>query len=265
MSAQSSTECSRFRLRLTVRAMMLVVLIAGGSVGWVMYRARVQRDSVIAIQRAGGTVLFDWQWRNSVPAPAGSKLWAPNWLVDQIGADYFQHVTYVSLPTCTSSQDLVHIGNFGQLEMLLISGTGVSDEGLARLKGLNRLQVLNLLGTKVGDAGIKNLEGLAMLKSLNLKRTDVTDAGMVHLKELLKLEDLDLDMTKISDAGLAHLVRLRSLRELGLQMTAVTDAGLVILHSMTNLQQIRLRSAKITRNSSLGELARALPNLRIEF
>jgi hypothetical protein len=50
----------RRRLRLSVRALMVVVLITGGGLGWLMYRARVQRDAVAAIRRAGGLTYYDW-------------------------------------------------------------------------------------------------------------------------------------------------------------------------------------------------------------
>jgi hypothetical protein len=41
--------------------LMLLVLMVGGSLGWICYRARVQRKAVAAIEAAGGDLIFDWQ------------------------------------------------------------------------------------------------------------------------------------------------------------------------------------------------------------
>ena len=47
------------RVRISLRGLMVVVLVIGGGLGWVMQRARVQREAVAAIRRAGGSVLYD--------------------------------------------------------------------------------------------------------------------------------------------------------------------------------------------------------------
>ena len=47
---QSTSSCRR-RLRLSVRALMVLVLITGGGLGWLVYSARIQRDAIAAIQR----------------------------------------------------------------------------------------------------------------------------------------------------------------------------------------------------------------------
>ncbi len=46
----------RARSRLSVRALMVLVLVCGGWLGWVVHRARVQKDAVAAIERAGGGI-----------------------------------------------------------------------------------------------------------------------------------------------------------------------------------------------------------------
>ncbi len=82
--------------RVNVRGLMVLVLIAGGGVGWTMYQARVQREIVMMVLRAGGTVRYDWGLEEGdllaqhVPVP-----WAPRWLVDRLGVDYFGHVVAV--------------------------------------------------------------------------------------------------------------------------------------------------------------------------
>ena len=221
---------------------MILVLVVGAGLGWIVHRAHVQRDSVAAIQRAGGTALYDWQFKDG-KAVRNGKPSAPTGLVERIGADYFQNVTHVSL--------------FGS--------RSAGDDELSHLKGLTNVQALFLSGANVSDTGLKNLKGLVRLKSLNLRGTKVTDAGIAQLRGLSSLDELDLSMTKITDAGLVHLGGLRSLKVLSLSMTRITDAGLVHLRGLTSLQRLQLRSAKIARNSSLGELREALPKVKIDY
>jgi hypothetical protein len=79
--------------------------------------ARIQREAVTAIQDAGGSVSYDWQWIpgdhwGSSVSPPGGKPWAPQWLVNLIGVDYFGHVTLVVLcdsPAATETT-IAHVG-----------------------------------------------------------------------------------------------------------------------------------------------------------
>ena len=86
-----------FRVRLSVRLLMALVLLAASGLGWVVNRAHVQRDAVAAIVRGGGTVLYDWDVTYVPGQPYGDDYrltingkpkW-PKWLIDHLGPDYF--------------------------------------------------------------------------------------------------------------------------------------------------------------------------------
>ena len=64
-------------LRLSVRGLMVLTLIIGGGLGWLGRGARIQRNAVAAIQKAGGTVAYDWEWKSGVYR-VGAKPFAPN-------------------------------------------------------------------------------------------------------------------------------------------------------------------------------------------
>ena len=81
-------------IRFSLRVLILVVLTVGGGLGWVVNQARIQRDAVTAIQKAGGVCLYDWDFRKGAPNPNGTPM-APRWLVDRLGVDYFGHVVSV--------------------------------------------------------------------------------------------------------------------------------------------------------------------------
>src|SRR4051812_9453285 len=84
---------SRLRIRLSLRVFMALVLALGTGLGYFVLRARDQRLAVDAIRRAGGSVVYGWQWRDGNHDP----LARPGWLIDYVGPDYFSSVKSVTL------------------------------------------------------------------------------------------------------------------------------------------------------------------------
>jgi len=193
-------------LRFSLRGLIVVVFVIGVWLGWIVRQARVQRDAVAAITAAGGSVNYDWEWSNGKSSP-GAKPWAPTWLTDLIGVDFFGHVTgvffYSSAPT---DEAIVRVGRLTRLELLGL-GPFASDKGLGHWKGLTNLSFLDLSSTQVTDAGLAHLKGLTNLSFLILDSTQVTDAGLAHLKGLTNLSVLSLHGTRVTDAGLKELKR----------------------------------------------------------
>jgi internalin A len=72
-------------LRFSTRGLIVLVLLIGSWLGWIIRSARIQREAVAAIERAGGSV----QYRS---AETKSRSWWPKPLVDRLGVDYFDHV-----------------------------------------------------------------------------------------------------------------------------------------------------------------------------
>src|ERR1017187_10239475 len=97
MTDQAKTVSRPWRrfLRFSVRGLIVLVLVIGAGLGWLVRSARIQREAAAVITRAGGSVMYDWEWSNG-KVIAGGTPWAPKWLVDRIGVDYFGRVTYVS-------------------------------------------------------------------------------------------------------------------------------------------------------------------------
>ena len=273
-------------LRFSVRGMIVVVLLVGGWLGWIVRSARIQREAVAAINDAGGGVSYDWESNNGKFIPQ-RKPWAPRWIVDLIGVDYFGHVTQVFLAPSSAAPDAVmaHVARLTRVQQLVLTSRRVSDAGLVHLNELTELTVLSV--SQVTDAGLRHLEGLMKLSKLYLSGPGVTDAGLVHLKGLTNLSELTLWDTQVTDAGLAHLRGLSNLAELNLWGTQVTDAGLVHLKGLTRLSKLWLGGDQITdvglshltvltslselnlantrvTETGLIDLKEALPRLRIE-
>ena len=82
MLENPSPKSWRHCIRFSVRALMVFVLTLGGMLGWIVYQAHVQRDAVLAVQRAGGRVWYDWLCSGNgyvLPASAVTSSFAPVW------------------------------------------------------------------------------------------------------------------------------------------------------------------------------------------
>jgi hypothetical protein len=254
-------------LRLSIRGLLALVLLIGSGFFWLVRSARIQHDAVAAIEKAGGYVRYDWQWKNGGPKKNG-RPWYPGWLAERVGIDYLSHVVSVTFVGGLSDARLALLRDLNRLEGVgihyapAIDPWPVTDAGLVHLKGLSRLRSLPLDHSDVTDAGLRHLKGLTKLVRLSLDDTQVTDAGLVHLKNLTGLDHLSLNDTQVTDAGLAHLSSMRKLKCLHLQGTAVTDAGLAYLKGLSSLQLLSLDGTEFS-DMGLGELQKALPQARI--
>jgi hypothetical protein len=226
MPGPTSRKPLRHRLRFSVRGLIIVVLLLGcglGGMAHFIHQARVQRETIAAIERSGGFVDYDWQWRDG--APLRGKPWWPRWLEARVGIDGLSNVVHVSFDHLSDVSDveLELVGRLPRLEDLDACKSSVTDAGLAYLAGLRCLRHLDLSGTPVAGAGLAHLAGLKGLKDLDLSHTEITDAGLAHLGGLSCLQTLSLAFTDVGHAGVARLKKLRNLRSLDLAFTKVDD------------------------------------------
>ena len=269
-----------------MRGLIVLVLAIGAGLGLLARRARIERDAVAAILRAGGTVKYESGMPYYGTSPANHSSGEPRGLVDAMGENYFDHACAVYFRKEISDSELAHVGHLRgaglsgarghechrrrpahlegltQLsELFFLRRSQITDSGLAHLKGLAKLSKLGLLNTRVTDLGLVHLKATD-LSELNLDRTQVTDAGLVHLKRLRKLERLNLQPTQVTDAGLVHLRGLAHLSYVDLSHTQVTDAGLAHLKGMTELSALVLYATQVT-DHGVKDLKQALPNLSV--
>jgi internalin A len=239
MSAVPVASPWRTFLRFSVRGLIVIVLVIGVSLGWLVRSARIQREAVAVITRAGG-VKYNWGWTSEDYNP-GVKPLKPGNLAGRIGIDYFAHVTDVRLFWSSQSinEAIVQVGRLNRLERLTVHQFSVSDARVAQLKGLTNVSQLTLDAVECTDAGLAQLSGLTNLSKLDLSATEVTDAGLPKLRRLTKLSELVPMATRITDAGL-HLKGLKNLTKLDVSGTRVSDAGLRQLRGLSNLSELTL-------------------------
>ena len=232
----------RHHLRVSVRGLTVLVLVIGGLLGWAVRSARIQREVVLTIRRAGGGVTYGSQYLGGTLYDlSGKPWWCPRWLVSQIGIDYFDSPVQVVFANDSSR---------------------CTDAIVFQIAKLNRVEWLALDSSKITDVGLGYIHNMTTLTRLSLASTAVSDAGLAQLRKLDRLEALGLADTGIGDAGLAHLEVLTDLKSLRLEKTKLTDAGLRSLRSLPNLANLELDKTAVT-DSAAREFQKALPNLKI--
>ncbi len=259
MPATPSAKSWRHRLRVSVRALMILVLLLAIGLSWTVYLGRIvhsaqlQREAVAAIKNAGGFVLYEWDREDGRPITSGRQ-WYSEWVVDRLGVDYFGDVVEVYLRGGLSDANLALVGRFPRLLELhcFADRSSPTDTGLAHLDGITGLKQLDLSGTRIADGGLVH------------SRTGITDAGLAHLKGMTRLEKLNLSGTGITDAGLVHLKGMTGLQELNLSNTSVNGTGMVHLKGLTSLQSLDLQGTKVD-DFGAQEVRRALPKVKFSY
>ena len=150
-------------LRISLRGLIVLVLVLGGGLGWFVNRAKVQLDAVTAIERAGGSVKYEWEWKDGQFNPSG-KPWWPKWLMDHIGPNYLAHIAEVDLTQGGSDEQMLAVGKLKSLETLVIRKSSITATGLAPLAELADLRNLSISNCQVSDNGMEPLRKVHQLE-----------------------------------------------------------------------------------------------------
>jgi hypothetical protein len=266
----------RHRLKITLRAMMLLILILSVWLGWQVNRAREQREAVAAVQRYGGWVHYDFEFVNN-KLTSGRSPWAPRWLRRMLGDEFFQEVRQVSLVYDDSTGKrydnanvvacddvLARVARLPGLRSLLLKESQATDEGMrhiGKMAGLEELLIWD--AESVTDGGVAHLAGLKGLKNIHISHSNLTDVSLALLSRLPAIETLSLQQNHFSDEGLARLTGKERLKGLyiGIGDLRVTDAGLAHLGDFKKLEGVDVQDSQVTARG-LEQLVKDLPNLK---
>ena len=228
--ATGSSTTKRRGLRLSLRALMVIVLVVGGGIGWRANRARTQKRAVEAIKALNGTVLYDFEYsfdhRLDPKPPVKPEPTAPAWLRKLFGDEYFQEVTEVNFRRPLTGPLPSALAQLGHLEWIYLTVSS-KEVDLAPLGRLTTLRGVGLSGLGVTDETLEVVSKLPCLQQVNLSKVAVTDAGLDHLSKLPRLSIFSMGRTQaISDVGIGNLLASRpKLETLILDSMGVTDAG----------------------------------------
>ena len=241
-----SIELLRKRLRLSLRAMMLIVLGIGGVLGWVVHRAHVQRDAVAAIttlrRNTRGSVYYDWQFVAGQGAKSPGPKWmsealgkfdgnakprGPKWMRDAFGPDLFDTVVNVHIEGDNVDDELLkNVGKLPSVEWFTIQGHASPDltpAGMAQLRTLSRLKGLSVRGFTDSHGFVAGLTGKTRLRRLWLPEAAVTDDEMAIIGGFAELEVLQMDGRNVTDRGFAQVAKLKELSLLEMPGVRITD------------------------------------------
>ena len=238
---------------------MLLVLVAGGGLGWftLQWQREARRQWVIAtIQASGSWVHFDgigicridWfgggVWSGGGFDPPQRPLTADQ--IDALGScERLAELAMVS--SVMTDEGLAQLSHDKLLQRLYCFKPRITDGGVKHLANLRSLKKLELLGVpELTDATLAHLAGLTGLEEINLSGAKVTGSGLVHLAGLAELKALTIPNSALDDAGLANLGRLTGLRALYLGGGTYTDTGLASLLNLNGLTELGLGSAGYT-------------------
>ena len=124
-------------VRVSVRALMALVLIIACALGWIVNRAHVQRDAVAVVRKSGGSVWYEFE-RAPGPGPRPRLAAWQSVIANAIGVDFVSNVTFVQMPVNGSEancQDiLARLGDFERLEYVNLIGPLIGDDLIASLR-----------------------------------------------------------------------------------------------------------------------------------
>jgi hypothetical protein len=189
--------------RINVRFFLLLVFVIAVPLGYVVRQARVQSEAVKVIKRAGGSISYDWEYKNG-RFIIGAKPPVPGWLTRLLGVDLFCNVVAVKFDERGSLAQLVHMDAFRAAYQR--DGRIVGKQVLRRLSDLSCVEVVHLDGAVIDDDDLLFLKGLQNLVRLSLSDTAITDYGLSKLKGCSKLRWLDVSNTRTTLAGVRQLL-----------------------------------------------------------
>jgi hypothetical protein len=215
--------------------------------------SRVTRDAYAFIEKIGGSVRAIEGGKPVKAGQAGEQELGVTLSGTKFGdADvcrlkWLGNVNLLILAeTRVTDSGLRDLQTLPDLRRLCLDSTAVTDAGLAHLKPLKNLEALYLRDTKVKGKGLDHLKDLKELSLLALDGCDVGDDDLAHVVTLTHVTLLQLDRVKITDAGLARLTTMPELKSLYLEQTRVTDTGLPCLARIKKLEYLRLHDTRIT-------------------
>lgn len=192
-----ATAVRRRRFQFSLRAMFICLTVLAVALGaWVGPAIR-QRDSVLALERLGGVISYDF----NPYYPEGSP-WR-RWLSTSLGNDFVGNVVSVWMRPDRATWERKFVGRYkGRIPHT--DGPMITDEDMRVIANLNGLEVLVLSKTEIGDVGIRHLSERpsTSLRDVSLDQTNVTDAALVPLSGFRGLRHLDLRGTAVSKAAI---------------------------------------------------------------
>ena len=177
-----------------------------------------------------------------------------SWLVDARQLRSFQ---WTSHPDAGNDAVLEHLRNADRLESLMLSGTGIDDEGLRSLPADTPLTTLHVAGTGCRGETLHHFES----KSLEEISIALSDEGAARAAEHASLKRINASEGTLTHNGIESLSKLRHLQRLTLRgCRGIDRLPPESIGRMSNLISLDVRG--VAGDDSWIEAAVPLLNLR---
>ncbi len=261
----------RIRLRLSLRMVLLLILVAGLWLGWRVDKARRQRHAIAEVEKYNGYVRFDYEYADGNEIP-DAQPWAPKWLRRNLGDEYFREVSrviYGDQPL--SDATLAPLADLGRIDELrfqtsVFHGNNpvdpppgldrLTESGLSRLEGLTRLRRLEFHNMELTGSMLRHLNHSTQLEELeifegNRIKGGISDEGMPPLGAMPRLRVLSLWCHRITGSCLEPLRGSRSLEELEFYGSPLSAAAFQNIGAITNLNVLYLDEVDVSDRNLL--------------
>jgi hypothetical protein len=261
----------------SLRSLLLLVTLFACFMSWFtvkMHQAKKQKEIVELLIDKQNNFRYDYQIDSSGNVFDDAKPFAPEWLVNWLGIDFFANVVSIDqfgkgfrpgviedlvyLPklkelrfsTNIDDKDLEYIGKLKSLEFLDISSFEISSYGIDKLKNLPKLKRLNLWNAYMSDAEMEPLRKLTCIEHLDLGGDQLTDETLVNLESMKELQYLYIMFDHFNGTGLRYLKGLDHLQELIIESKdKMIGAELDHLVDLPKLESLEIRNSQLTDDS----------------
>jgi hypothetical protein len=174
MTEPSPSPLPSHQPRKFLRAAIGVLLVVGMATGyWAMHRQQVQKQSkaVESIQRSGGRVYLEYQWRDGAPDPEPTPDLTTAVDMDQAinALRWLPHLEFLDARGASLADKTVEsLGRITSLRSLILAQTEITDSSVEVLVNLRLLKQLDVAGTRISEAGVRRLRA-------RLPRCEVSD------------------------------------------------------------------------------------------
>ena len=173
------------KTRIGLRTLLLLVGIVAVFLAFISTAARNQKRAVDSILDLKSRVYYSYQLDGDDYEISNPKLFAPSFLRQLIGDDYFRTVVTDDLSgTKTADENIEHLRLIPNLRYLRLDGTDVTNKSLNEISRLNNLESLDVSRTAIDDDGILLLTEMPNLRIVLALETGVTRAGVDKFKSV---------------------------------------------------------------------------------
>ncbi len=253
----ASKRWTRFT-RVSLRTTMILFTALCLTLGLWSHAARRQASAVRVIVDLGSSVTYE---------PRVEELWAPAWLIEWVGKDYFIGVTGVQLTRRRDGRRAVPLSaaeldravaamvELRRLSSLYLADTGISDDDLASLEPIGRkiesLQIQEQMNHNWKGSGLRHLAGFTRLKELSCHADKLDSQSFQTLCALPRLESIYLGVDEIDEAAFGCLAGCRSLKLLGIAGARFRASGVRRLSEAPALKSVTLMNVMIDEHQSV--------------